>query len=68
MKKGIRNADTVTCKLRPTLIRATNNRLKVARDKSRKRKNMMERRRAEAMAVKWRRTRGGISLSSKEKD
>ena len=32
MEKGIKNAETIACKLRPALIRATNNRLEVARE------------------------------------
>ena len=33
MEKDIQNADTVVCKLGPALIRVTNHRLEVAREK-----------------------------------
>lgn len=68
MEKGIKNADTVVHKLRLTLTRATNYRLKVAREERRKRKKMVQRRKIEAMAAKQCRARGGISLSSKKED
>ncbi len=38
IEKDIKNADTVVCKLGPALIRITNQRLEVAREKKRKRK------------------------------
>ena len=68
MKKVIRNAEAVARKLEPTLTRATNDRLEATRENKRKREEMMERRKAEAMAAKWRRARGGISLFSEEED
>ena len=68
MKKGIQNADAVTRKLRPTLIRATNNGLKIARKKKQKEKEIIERWKAEAMAGKRCKTRKKISLSIEEED
>ena len=68
MKKGIRNANAIARKLGPASTRATNDRLKVAKEKRRKREVMMERRKAEFIAAKRRRTREGISLSNKEED
>lgn len=56
------------CKLRPVLTRATNNRLKVAKKKRRKRENIIEKRKIKDMAAKQRRARGKIGLSSEEKD
>ena len=68
MEKGIKNADAVARKLGPASIRATNNRLEVVREKRRKREEIIERRKAEAIPVKRRRARGRISLSSEEED
>ena len=64
MKKGIKNADIVAGKLRRALIRATNDRLEVVREKRRKKEEIMEKQKAEAMAEKRYRARRGISLSS----
>lgn len=52
MKKGIKNADAVAHKLGPALTRATNHRLEVAREKEQKKGEIVERRKAEAMAAK----------------
>ncbi len=52
MEKGIRNADTVAHKLGPASTRATNQRLEVAGEERRKREEMVERRKTEAMAAK----------------
>ena len=68
IEKVIKNADAVACKLRLASIKATNNRLEVAKKKGRKREEIMERRKAEAMAAKWRRVKGEISFFDKEKD
>ena len=54
MKKGIKNADAIACKLGPVLIKVTNDRLEVAREEKRKREEMMEKRKVEAMATKRR--------------
>ena len=68
MKKGVRNADTVACKLRPASTRATNDKLEAAREEKQKKEEIMERRKAEAMAAKRYRARGGMSLSNEEED
>ncbi len=68
MEKGIRNADAVVRKLGPALTRAINQRLEVAREERRKREEMVERRKTEAIAAKRQRARGGISLSSEEEE
>ena len=51
MKKGIKNADAVACKLEPASTRATNDRLEAAREERQKREEMMERWKAEVMAA-----------------
>ena len=66
--KSIRNADAVACKLRPASIKATNLRLEVAKEKVRKKHEVVERRKAEATAAKRQRDRGGISSSNEEDD
>ena len=68
MEKGIKNADTIACKLGLALIRVINDRLDVVREERQKKEEMMKRRKAEAMVAKRRRTRGRISLSSEEED
>ena len=68
MEKDIKNADAVASKLGPTSIRATNDKLEAVREERRKKEEMIERRKVEAIATKWRRARGGINLSSEEKD
>lgn len=67
-KKSIRNTNTVTCKLRLFLIRATNDRLEVARKKKRKREEMMEKQKAKVIAAKRRKTGGRISLFSEKEN
>ncbi len=62
----MQNINAVVRKLGPVSIRATNHRLQVAREEKRKREEMIEKQKAEAIAAKHRRNRGGISLSSKE--
>lgn len=61
MEKSIKNTDAIARKLRPTLTKATNYRLEVAREE------IVERRKTEAMAAKYWRAGEEISLSSKEK-
>ena len=68
MKKGIRNANAVACKLESVLIRVNNDRLEIAREEWQKREEIMERRKAEAIVTKWRRARGRISLSNEKED
>ena len=53
MKKGIRNIDAVVCKLGLALTRTTNKKLEIAKEKGRKREEIMERRKTKAMAVKY---------------
>ena len=64
----IKNINAIACKLGPALTRAINDRLEVAKEKRRKREEMIKRRKVEAMVAKRHRARGGMSLSSKEKD
>ena len=67
-KKGIKNADTVACKLGPASTRATDDKLDAAKEKKRKKEEMIERWKAEAIAVKQYRARGRMSLFSEEED
>lgn len=64
--KDISNVDTVVHKLRLVLTRATNNRLEVTRKKRRKREEIMERQKAEAMAEHQRKTKEEISSFCEE--
>ncbi len=50
------------------MTKATNQRLEVARKERRKREEMVERRKTEAMTAKRQRVRRGISLSSEEEE
>ena len=68
MEKGIKITDAITCMLRPTSTRATNNRLEVVKEQRRKKEEMRERRKAEAMAAKQRRARGRMSLSIEKEE
>ena len=68
MEKGIKNADAVAHKLGLASTRVTNNKLEIFREERWKRKEMMERQKAEAMAAKQCRVRRRISLSSDEED
>ena len=68
MEKGTRNADAVTHKLESASTRATNDRLKTVREDRRKKEEIIEKRKAEALAAKRRRARGRISLFSEEED
>ncbi len=67
MKKGIRNIDAVACKLGLALIRVTNQKLEVVREERWKRGKIVEKRTIKAIAAKFGRARGRISLSSEEK-
>ena len=62
LSKGIWNAETVVRKLGPALMKATNLRLEEAR----KKQEVVERRKVEAIAAKRRRDRGEMSASSEE--
>ena len=68
MDKGIKNANTSACKLGSALIKTTNYRLKVAREERRKKEKIVERRKTKAIIAKCQRAKGGISLSSEEKE
>ena len=68
MEKGIKNTDVVARNLGPASIRTTNQRLEVTREKRQKRGKMVKRWKTEALTVKSQKTRGGISLSSKEEE
>lgn len=59
MKKGKQNAEAAAWKLEPASTEATNRRKKEAR----KKQEEVDRRKAEAIAKKWRRDRGRSSLS-----
>ncbi len=52
----------------PALTSATNQRLEVAREETRKKKEMVERRKTEAMDAKRRRARRRMSLSIEEEE
>ena len=67
MEKDIRNADVVTCKLRPALIKITNHKLEIAREERQKRDKMMERQKIETIVVRQQRAKRRISSSIKEK-
>ena len=66
MRKGIKNADAIACKLGPASTRAIDNRLKVAREERQKKEKIKERRKAEVMAAKRHRARGRMSSSDKK--
>ncbi len=68
IEKGINNADAITRKLGLALTRATNQRLEVAKEERRKTEEIVEKQKTEAMAAKWQRAKGGISLSIEEKE
>ena len=67
MKKGVQNADAVARKPGPALTRVNNYKLEVVREKRRKREEMVERWKIEAIAAKYCKNRGGISMSNEEK-
>ena len=67
MKKSIKNADAITCKLGLALTRTTNQKLEVARKEKEKREEMVERQKIVAMAIKCPKARGEIILFSEEK-
>ena len=68
MIKGVQNLDTVACKLRHALTKASNYRLDVAKERTQKREKIVEKWKTKAIAIKRHRDRGGISLSSKKKE
>ena len=66
MKKDIQNADVVIVSL-DILIKVINYKLEVVKKEKQKREKMIERRKTETIAIKCRRKRGGIYLSSEKK-
>ena len=60
--------NAVARKLGQASTKAINDRLEVAREERQKREEIMERRKAKAMAAKWRRAIKRISLSSEKDD
>ena len=68
MEKDIRNIDAVIRKLGLASTRATNQNLGVAREERRKKEEMVERRKTEAMSAKHQSARPGICSSSKEEE
>ena len=68
MEKDIKNADAITRKFGPASTRATTDRLEAAKKERRKREEMMERQKVEAMATKRRKAKGRMILSNEKKD
>lgn len=68
IEKSIKNANVIACKLAPALKMTINNKLEVARKKEWKREELVKRQKREAIAVKWRKTKGRISLFSSKED
>ncbi len=68
IEKNIRNVDAVACKLGLASTKATNQRLEVAREERQTKEEIVERQKTKTMAIKCRRARGGISLSSEEEE
>ncbi len=62
LEKGVQNADAVPQKLTPISTKATD----LRRKKARKKQEVVDRQKAEAIAEKRRRDRGGSSLSIKD--
>ncbi len=59
LEKGVQNVDAVARKLTPASIKATN----LRREEARKKQEVVDQRKAEIIAEKWQRDRGGSSLS-----
>lgn len=68
MEKYIKNTNAVARKLRPALTKLINHKLKVVSEKWRKREEIIEKRKIEAMAKKYRKTRKERSLISEKKE
>lgn len=68
MRKDIRNADAIACKLETVLIRIINNRLEVARKERQKKEEMKERQKAKAITIKLQEVREKMSSFNKEED
>ncbi len=67
MEKDIKNTNVVARKLGPVSIRVTNQKLEVAKEKRRKREEMVDRRKTEAMATKRQRTKKELVCSLKRR-
>ena len=67
MKKGIKSAYTIVCKLWPALTRANNYRLEVVKKERWKKEEIIEKLKTKIMAAKCQRAKGRIRLSNKEK-
>lgn len=67
MEKSKKNTYAVACKLRRALIRVTNHRLEVLREKKRKSKEIVKRQKTKAIAIKHQRPRQEISIFSDKK-
>lgn len=68
IEKSIKNANVIAYKLAPALKMTINNRLEVAREKEQKKEELVKSQKEEAIAVKWRKTKGRISLYSSKED
>ncbi len=68
MEKGIKNVNANACKIGSALTRATNQKLDVAGKKRRKREEIVEKQKIDAMAAKRQRAREEISLSNEEEE
>ena len=66
--KSMRNANAVARQLEPASIKATNLKLEVAKEKIRKKHEVVERRKAEAAAAKQQKDRESISSFNKDDD
>ena len=67
MEKDVQNTDAVARKLGPALIRATNYRLEIVRNKRQKKEEIVKKRKIEAMTAKRCKDKKGINLSNEEK-
>ena len=68
MEKSIKNADAVARKLEPASTKVINERLEVARKQRQKKKEIVEKRKTKAMAIRHQKVKGGICLSSEEEE
>lgn len=68
MRKDIRNANAIACKLETVLIRIINNRLEIARKERQKKEEMKEKQKAKAITIKLQGVRERMSSFNKEED
>ena len=68
MEKVIKNIDAVAHKFKLASIKITNHRLKVAREKRRKKKEIIKWRKTEAIVIKRPKARERISLSNEKEE